>query len=590
MRESLTTLREQAASNPQQPVMTFASEVGQRSSTTVCSRALDRHSKRIASWLQEGLSPGERALLLYSPEVEFTTAFSACVYSGVIAVPAPLPGRYRHERRRLAAIARDAGVRVSLTQLSDLPEVEKCVAEEGVAEAVCHSTDTDAGDPDAWTAPEVSPKTVALLRYTSGSTGDPRGVVVSHGSLTAQLDRLVRALGIGPDVACGGWIPLYDDMGPIGLMLTGVLYGSGYVQMDPMAFLRHPHNWLRLLDEFDVQVTASPDFGYELCLRRVTDEQLAGLDLSRVAVAVNGSEPVRPATVTRFFERYAAEALLPMYGLADVRRALGRAAAAALTAEAVNVLSVRSVHTLPGELNAISTITKAYVPTLTQDTLGSLGEPLGVHGFLTSPAGGGFAKLERDHRICAIFDGSTAVNRAALLHQMPRLARQLGRLHVDSNGLRTAADLTAPLPPFDPGQPDAAVRRGMQRCPGPARRGEPAAAGRAGGGGRCRRATTSRTRATGDRVGGLRPGGRGLPGTDFTLAECYERAYAYAACLLLWLENPSLRTGRLGTEGLWLRACLTFLLGEDDTDVHDILAGVLLTTPASEFTLLGGAE
>ncbi|WP_307835271.1 acyl-CoA dehydrogenase family protein [Streptomyces adelaidensis] len=143
-----------------------------------------------------------------------------------------------------------------------------------------------------------------------------------------------------------------------------------------------------------------------------------------------------------------------LYGrrLADVphvRRILGRAAAAALTAEAVSLLSARTVHTLPGELSTVSAITKAYVPTLTQETLGSLGELLGVRGFLTSPPGTGFAKLERDHRICAIFDGSTPVNRAALLNQMPRLGRQLTRRRADMDGLRAAADLTAPLPPFD---------------------------------------------------------------------------------------------------------------------------------------------
>ncbi|MGW1674080.1 acyl-CoA dehydrogenase family protein [Streptomyces sp. NPDC002324] len=283
-----------------------------------------------------------------------------------------------------------------------------------------------------------------------------------------------------------------------------------------------------------------------------------------------------------------------LYGrrLADVphvRRILGRAAAAALTAEAVSVLSARSVHTLPGELSAVSAITKAYVPTLTQETLGALGELLGVRGFLTSPPGGGFAKLERDHRICAIFDGSTAVNRAALLNQMPRLARQLSRRRTDSEGLRAAADLTAPLPPFAPDRltllsvtgcsavqalPDLAVRLRRQGPPetGPLLD--------------LLLAELARLEAeSADFV----PVAGGLPSTAFRLAEAYERAYASASCLLLWLENPHLRTGGLGGDALWLRACLTVLLGVDDSEVLDTLAEAVLRTPAPEFTLLGGA-
>ncbi|TQE35416.1 fatty acyl-AMP ligase [Streptomyces ipomoeae] len=321
MRELLTTLREQAARNPQQPAVTFVSDFSDIRRTVRDRAELDLHSRRIASWLQERLSPGDRVLLLYSPGIEFTTAFSACIHAGVIAVPAPLPGRYRHERRRLAAIARDAGVRAVLTQRSDLQDVEKWIAEEGVVGAVCHPTDAGDGDPDAWTAPEVSPDTLALLQYTSGSTGDPKGVMVTHGNLVANVDRMVRMFGNDSGTTYGGWIPLYHDMGLIGLMLPGLLCGSGYVQMDPMSFLRRPYHWLRMLDACDVNFTAAPDFGYEMCVRRVTDEQLATLDLSRLKAA-NGSEPVRADVVTAFTERFAAaglrpEALIPVYGLAE---------------------------------------------------------------------------------------------------------------------------------------------------------------------------------------------------------------------------------------------------------------------------------
>ncbi|MDX2687315.1 fatty acyl-AMP ligase [Streptomyces scabiei] len=321
MRELLTELTEQAARNPQQPAVTYVSDFTDLTSTVRNRSELDLHSRRIASWLRERFSSGDRALLLYSPGIEFTTAFSACVYAGVIAVPAPLPGRYRHERRRLAAIARDAGVRVVLTQRGDLPDVEKWVAEEGILGAVCHTTDTGEGDPDAWTAPEVSPDTLALLQYTSGSTGDPKGVMVTHGNLVANVERMAAMFRNDGDTTYGGWIPLYHDMGLIGLMLPGLLNGNGYVQMDPMSFLRRPYHWLRMLDACGIGFTAAPDFGYEMCVRRVTDEQLAALDLSRVMFS-DGSEPVRHEVVTAFTERFSAaglrpEALVPAYGLAE---------------------------------------------------------------------------------------------------------------------------------------------------------------------------------------------------------------------------------------------------------------------------------
>ncbi|MFF5965082.1 acyl-CoA dehydrogenase family protein [Streptomyces collinus] len=292
-----------------------------------------------------------------------------------------------------------------------------------------------------------------------------------------------------------------------------------------------------------------------------------------------------------------------LYGrrLADVphvRRILGRAAAAALTAEAVSALSARSVHTLPGELSAISAITKAYVPTVTQRMLGSLGELLGLRGFLTSPPGDGFAKLERDHRICAIFDGSTVVNRAALLNQMPRLARQLSRRRADTEGLRAAADLTAPLPPFDR---DRLTLRSVTGCSAVQALPDLAEHIREEGpsevGVLVDRLLAELTRLETESADFL-PVAGGLPSTAFHLAGNYEHAYAAAAVLLLWRENPALRTGRLGQDGLWLRACLVTLLGEDDSgratdgdcdnDVLDALADAALSTPEKEFTLWGG--
>lgn len=318
----MTSLRERVARDPNETAAIFVSGSTELRSSKISYADLDLHSRRIASWLQERYAPGERVLLVYSPGLEFVTAFFACAYAGLIAVPAPVPARSGHQHRRLAAIARDAGVRILLTQEDDRQTMEKWAAEAGVPGLLLHSTDSGAGDPDTWTAPELTPDSIALLQYTSGSTGDPKGVMVSHGNLTLNGERIATALGLDSESRYGGWIPLYHDMGLIGVMLPGILLGRGYVQLDSLTFLRNPFQWLRMMDDFDIQMTASPDFGYDICVRRATDEQLATLDLSRVRAAVNGSEPVRAATLDRFQQRFgqagfSPEAMVPMYGLAE---------------------------------------------------------------------------------------------------------------------------------------------------------------------------------------------------------------------------------------------------------------------------------
>ncbi|MET8759978.1 fatty acyl-AMP ligase [Lentzea sp. NPDC004782] len=283
---------------------------------------VDRTARAVAAWLQEHCARGDRVLLLHPAGLEFGTAFFGSCYAGTIAVPAPVPGRYQHERRRLTGIARNAGVRVVLTDRANLAAVEKWVAEAGLLDVVCRATDDEMGDPEAWRPPEISPDDIALLQYTSGSTSEPKGVMVSHRNLLSNVDAIMAATGSDSSSRSGAWIPHYHDMGLIGLLLTGVLRGRGFAHMSPMAFLRRPHHWLRMMQDLDVNMTAAPDFGYDLCTRRVTDEQLAELDLSCLRAAVNGSEPIRSANVARFCERFAAagfraEALLPMYGLAE---------------------------------------------------------------------------------------------------------------------------------------------------------------------------------------------------------------------------------------------------------------------------------
>lgn len=276
--------------------------------------------------------------------------------------------------------------------------------------------------------------------------------------------------------------------------------------------------------------------------------------------------------------------------LPHVRRILGRAAAAALTAEAVSILAARSVHELPGELSVISAIAKAYVPTTVQELLGRLGELLGLRGFVTSLPGSGFARLDRDHRICAIFDGSTVVNRTALLTQMPRLGRMLHRDIADTTAVRAAAHLgTAPAPieldrlTLVSATGCSLVQALPEAVEAVTARGHPALAALA-------ETVLRQCRASAAELAAFVPVSGGLPSGAFVLAEQYERCYAAAACLWLWLCNPARPGQALSQDALWPRACLAHLLDLPEDPAYDEMASVLLDWTAPGFTLQDGAE
>ncbi|MBC9727068.1 fatty acyl-AMP ligase [Streptomyces sp. TRM68367] len=282
----------------------------------------DAQARRIAAELQRRYPPGSRILLLYPP-VEFITAFAGCLYAGMVAVPAPLPGRYGHERRRVRGIAADAEVAAVLTDTASGPAVADWLDGEDLPALEVLATDAgEWADPDSWREPDLGHEALALLQYTSGSTGDPKGVMVSHGNLLANATALYRALDVHEHTRFGGWAPHYHDMGLMAQTLPALFLGTTCVLLSPVTFIRQPYQWLRMIDRYDVGWSAAPNFAYELCCRRVSDEQLARLDLSRWTHAVNGSEPVHAATVARFAERFSAaglnpEAMSPCYGLAE---------------------------------------------------------------------------------------------------------------------------------------------------------------------------------------------------------------------------------------------------------------------------------
>lgn len=308
-------LQSWAARHPEAPAVTF---VGEHDPVVLSYAQLDAAARRLAGALSERYRPGDRMLLLHPTGPALVTALAGCLYGGFVAVPAPAPGRFRHQRRRTRAIAADAGVSAVLLEPGIDADVRAWAAEQELAADLLDTTGLD-GDPGGVGADGSAP---AMLQYTSGSTADPRGVVLSHRNLLHNVDVLTRTMGFTGRTRFGGWIPLYHDMGLIGQLLPALFLGAECVLMAPTTFARRPARWLQVIDRHDLHWSAAPNFAYELVARTITDDQVAGLDLSRWRYAANGSEPVRPATLDAFADRLAPagfrrEALRPCYGLAE---------------------------------------------------------------------------------------------------------------------------------------------------------------------------------------------------------------------------------------------------------------------------------
>jgi len=290
---------------------------------------MDRRARRIAALLAESVRPGARALLLYPQGLDFLAAFFGCLYAGVLAIPAypPDPSRLARTLPRLEAIAADADAELVLCDAmiasfaGSLPGAGRLAHLPTVAtDAVSRDEGAPAGD----VSPRVTPETLAFVQYTSGSVGDPKGVLVSHANLIHNVETM-SSLYSGAregERDTAGWVPLFHDMGLIFNSLLPLYSGARSVLMAPGDFLRDPVRWLRVIDRYRIGTSGGPNFAYDLCARRVTPDEVASLDLSCWRHAVNSAEPVRAETLGRFARAFApagfrAEAFMPCFGMAE---------------------------------------------------------------------------------------------------------------------------------------------------------------------------------------------------------------------------------------------------------------------------------
>jgi len=287
---------------------------------------VDRKARALAVGLMERARPGERVLLLYPSSLEYPVAFLACLYAGLVAVPAypPDPSRPKLTLPRINRIVNDARPRVilstrGLAETAELARSQTC----GPDEILCLSSDKaqDAWADD-WRRPDGLERGLAFLQYTSGSTKAPRGVMVSHQNL---IDHQRHAHGVfqGPDAATTvSWLPFYHDMGLIGAMLYPLYIGGRCVLMPPASFVRRPRRWLEAITRYGADTSAGPNFAYDLCVSRAGDEDVSDLDLSAWRLTVCGAEPLRADTLERFVTAFGPagfrkSTFFPCHGMAE---------------------------------------------------------------------------------------------------------------------------------------------------------------------------------------------------------------------------------------------------------------------------------
>ena len=318
-------------------IITEDDEQGEHAHTLTFGELANAAQKCAEELARRGVPADGRVALMLPTSRQFFVCYAGILLAG--AVPVPIYPPFRADRieeyaERQTAILNNAGVCLLLTfrraeAVAKLlqPRVKTLLAVVDAEKLL------DAAEKEPPPAPGALPaflsgsrvrkgSDIALLQYTSGSTGDPKGVTLTHANLLANMRAIAEAVEMGPQDVGVSWLPLYHDMGLIGAWLTLLLHGVPLVVMSPLAFLTRPERWLQAVSKYKGTIAAAPNFAYELCVRKISDKAMEGVDLSSWRAALNGAEPVNPETLDRFTNRFAKfgfrrEAMLPVYGLAE---------------------------------------------------------------------------------------------------------------------------------------------------------------------------------------------------------------------------------------------------------------------------------
>ena len=314
----VSCLRAHAAKRPGDAAFVGLSDDPSRH-TTMTYGELDARARAIAACLQDMGLTGERVVLAYPPGLEFIAGFFGVLYAGCVAVPTYPPRRRTLDR--FDSVVGNAGARLALSTASSIAQFEAIAGRVGTIPWLASDEVANAAA-NRWIEHDPSCDGLAMIQYTSGSTSQPKGVMLSHANLVANARAISSSFGVQSSTVGVFWLPAYHDMGLIGGVLAPVFCGVTNIIMAPASFLQDPFAWLEAISKFRATASGGPNFAYDLCVRKIGAEQRAMLDLSSWSLAFIGAEAVRPETLARFAAAFAPcgfkpEAFYPCYGLAE---------------------------------------------------------------------------------------------------------------------------------------------------------------------------------------------------------------------------------------------------------------------------------
>jgi acyl transferase domain-containing protein/acyl-CoA synthetase (AMP-forming)/AMP-acid ligase II/acyl carrier protein/ubiquinone/menaquinone biosynthesis C-methylase UbiE len=315
-------LQHQAAIRTPQDGFTFMAD-GDSRDTHLSFAELDQRARVLGAYLQTLTLPGERAILMQPPGLEYLVSLFGCLYAGLVAVPV-YPPRATRVDPRLKAVVDDCSATLALTTTPIYGRLDRCLENQPKLHSLrwinCESFPQE--HLPRWQVPALDEETLAILQYTSGSTGSPKGVMLTHGNLLHNLAQIGRAFGIRYGDRGVTWLPPYHDMGLIGGLLEVLYAGGPTIFMSPATFVQKPLRWLQAISRNRATISGGPNFAYDLCVNAISPEERAQLDLSSWKVAFCGAEPISADTVDRFCATFKEcgfrpEAFFPCYGLAE---------------------------------------------------------------------------------------------------------------------------------------------------------------------------------------------------------------------------------------------------------------------------------
>lgn len=313
-----------AIKKPEQKSCVFLEQNGD--STEITYFRLEQDAKTIAAALQQtGAKPGDRVLLVFSPGLDLIKAFWGCLYANLVAVLVhpPLNKKLMEKTHR---IIHNCSPKIlllpeqSASRYADLFEAGEYLSTKNPSVVLTFESIFASRLP--WQCPDYKSDDIALLQYTSGSTNSPKGVIITHGNLIDNLEKIKNSFEMNESSIMLGWLPPYHDMGLMGAILSPFFSGYPTYLMTPFAFLQNPLSWLQYITKYQITISGSPNFAYDYCVKRIKEEKKEGLDLSSWKVAFNGAEPIHYETMRRFYDAFKdygfrKEAFYPCYGLAE---------------------------------------------------------------------------------------------------------------------------------------------------------------------------------------------------------------------------------------------------------------------------------